>query len=87
MKKIIYGVGLYQVGTQVSRFVQSNINLAAEKKEERLQETFGKGEWAVITGASEGIGRDYALQLAKAGFNLILVSRTTANLERVASEA
>ena len=71
----------------MSRFVQSNINLAAEKKEERLQETFGKGEWAVITGASEGIGREYALQLAKAGFNLILVSRTTANLERVASEA
>lgn len=67
--------------------MQSNVNLSAENKEKRLQETFGKGEWAVITGASEGIGRDYALQLAKAGFNLVLVSRTTANLERVATEA
>ena len=67
--------------------MQSNVNLSAENKEKRLQETFGKGEWAVISGASEGIGRDYALQLAKAGFNLVLVSRTTANLERVATEA
>ena len=67
--------------------MQSNVNLSAENKEKRLQETFGKGEWAVITGASEGIGRDYALQLANAGFNLVLVSRTTANLERVATEA
>jgi len=63
------------------------VNLAAENNDARLQETYGKGEWAVITGASEGIGREYALQLAKAGFNLVLVSRTTANLERVATEA
>ncbi|KAK0949111.1 hypothetical protein LTS01_025882, partial [Friedmanniomyces endolithicus] len=31
---------------------------------------FGKkGTWAVITGASDGIGKEYALQLAKTGFN------------------
>jgi hypothetical protein len=61
MKKIIYGVGLYQVGTQVSRFAKSINNLAQEHKDSRLQETFGEGEWAVITGASEGIGKEYAL--------------------------
>jgi 17beta-estradiol 17-dehydrogenase / very-long-chain 3-oxoacyl-CoA reductase len=44
----------------------------------------GKGEWAVVTGASEGIGEEYALQLAKSGFNLVLISRTQANLEKVA---
>lgn len=35
----------------------------------------GKGAWAVITGASEGIGREFSLQLAKKGFNVLVISR------------
>ena len=35
----------------------------------------------MITGASEGIGFAYAVELAKAGFNLTLVSRSISNLE------
>lgn len=45
-----------------------------------------KGNWAVITGASDGIGKEYALQLAKKGFNIVLVSRTESKLELVATE-
>jgi 17beta-estradiol 17-dehydrogenase / very-long-chain 3-oxoacyl-CoA reductase len=40
----------------------------------------------LITGASDGIGKQYALQLAKAGFNVILVSRTVSKLEGLSSE-
>ncbi|KDQ55016.1 hypothetical protein JAAARDRAFT_60023 [Jaapia argillacea MUCL 33604] len=35
-----------------------------------------KGSWAVITGASGGIGREFAIQLAKAGFNVLVASRS-----------
>ncbi|KAH8115472.1 3-ketoacyl-CoA reductase, partial [Phellopilus nigrolimitatus] len=42
--------------------------------------------WAVITGATDGIGKEFALQLAKAGYNILLVSRTTGKLNAVASE-
>lgn len=45
-----------------------------------------KGSWAVVTGSSDGIGREYALQLAKKGFNLILVSRTASKLASLSSE-
>ncbi|KZZ95326.1 3-ketoacyl-CoA reductase [Moelleriella libera RCEF 2490] len=44
------------------------------------------GSWAVITGASDGLGKEYASQLAAKGFNLVLVSRTQAKLEALAKE-
>ncbi|KAG8130723.1 hypothetical protein E2320_017367, partial [Naja naja] len=44
------------------------------------------GEWAVITGAGDGIGRAYSLELAKHGLNVVLISRSLKNLEKVALE-
>ncbi|CCG84133.1 protein of unknown function [Taphrina deformans PYCC 5710] len=43
-----------------------------------------KSAWAVITGASDGIGAEFATQLAKAGFNVLLVSRTQSKLDSLA---
>ncbi|KAL0933437.1 3-ketoacyl-reductase [Colletotrichum truncatum] len=49
--------------------------------------TYGKpGTWAVVTGASDGLGKEYAYQLASKGFNLVLVSRTQSKLEALAHE-
>ena len=41
---------------------------------------------SVVTGATDGIGKEFALQLAKAGFGIILVSRTESKLKSVAEE-
>jgi len=44
------------------------------------------GKTALVTGAGRGIGRAVAMALADAGAELVLVSRTAAQLEEVAGE-
>ncbi|KAH9851391.1 3-ketoacyl-CoA reductase [Lenzites betulinus] len=46
----------------------------------------GKGAWAVVTGASEGIGREYALQLAQQGFNVVVSARNASALASLVTE-
>jgi len=45
-----------------------------------------KGAWAIVTGASDGIGKAYSFELAKRGFNVFLISRTKSKLDAVAEE-
>ncbi|XP_052898020.1 inactive hydroxysteroid dehydrogenase-like protein 1 [Anopheles moucheti] len=44
------------------------------------------GKWAVITGASDGIGKGYAHYLARKGMSIVLVARNEAKLAKVAAE-
>lgn len=56
-------------------FIAEEVNL--------LQKYGGEKSWAIITGASDGIGAEIAIQVAKRGFNVVLVSRTRAKLDKV----
>ena len=43
-------------------------------------EKYGKNSWALITGGSDGIGKAVAIELARAGFNILVASRTESKL-------
>uniref|UniRef100_A0A3Q0SV26 Hydroxysteroid (17-beta) dehydrogenase 12b n=1 Tax=Amphilophus citrinellus TaxID=61819 RepID=A0A3Q0SV26_AMPCI len=41
------------------------------------------GKWAVVTGATDGIGKAYAEELARRGFAIVLISRSQEKLDDV----
>jgi short-subunit dehydrogenase len=44
------------------------------------------GPWAVVTGASSGIGREFADQAASAGINVVLIARRLATLHEIGAD-
>ncbi|VDP71587.1 unnamed protein product [Schistosoma mattheei] len=44
------------------------------------------GEWAIVTGATDGIGKVYAEELANDGLKIMLISRNEEKLLSIADE-
>lgn len=61
-----------------------NIKVARTRRQERWRARYGP--WAVVTGASDGIGRELARRLAEAGLNLVLVARHRGALDQLATD-
>lgn len=45
-----------------------------------------QGKWAVVTGATDGLGKAFAKALAEKGLDIVLVSRSMSKLKDVAAE-
>ncbi|KAH8378411.1 hypothetical protein KR093_011209 [Drosophila rubida] len=57
-----------------------------EDKEKYVSLKERYGCWAAVTGSSDGIGKEYAKELARQGINVILIARNKDKLEAVAKE-
>ncbi|KAL2012493.1 hypothetical protein VTN00DRAFT_18 [Thermoascus crustaceus] len=82
---VLLATGGLVVGCKVLTFLRVLLSLFVLPGKS-LRKFGPKGSWALITGASDGIGKEFALQLARAGFNLVLVSRTASKLTALADE-
>jgi len=64
--------------TFLSYYFINSIRLIWNKflnSEKNLIGRYGQGTWAVITGAAEGTGKAFSTELAKRGFNLVLLDK------------
>lgn len=60
------------------KLVAPNLGLAIDLRTQ--------GRWAVVTGATDGLGKAFAKALAKKGLDIVLVSRSMSKLKDVAAE-
>ena len=75
-------VGTYYLGSQIYAGLRGLTKYCLLPRR-NLKERYGGG-WALITGASDGLGKQYALELARSGFNIILMARSSQKTEAVA---
>ena len=77
-------VGTYYLGRQLYSGLRGLTKYCLLPRR-NLKERYGGG-WALVTGASDGLGKQYALELARSGFNIILMARNAEKTEAVAKE-
>lgn len=71
-------IGLYYLSKVISNIYKTFLRPGKNLKK--------LGKWAVVTGATDGIGKAYAMALAKKGMNVLLISRTESKLQDVKKE-
>uniref|UniRef100_A0A182W9Y0 Steroid dehydrogenase n=1 Tax=Anopheles minimus TaxID=112268 RepID=A0A182W9Y0_9DIPT len=86
---ILVWIGAYASAVWLYQNLRSPVLLVYESLKQlvfrqKLSDRYGK--WAVITGASDGIGKGYAHYLARHGMAIVLIARNEAKLTKVADE-
>jgi 17beta-estradiol 17-dehydrogenase / very-long-chain 3-oxoacyl-CoA reductase len=72
-------VGLLVVGRWLARLAFALYCHCAKLGD--LPARYGAGSWAVVTGGSDGIGFGFCQELAAAGMNVCLVSRSAKKMQ------
>ncbi|KAI8967617.1 hypothetical protein BDF20DRAFT_900311 [Mycotypha africana] len=83
---VFAAIGVAYIGYKLLSLLKTVFDVYIAKGTSLKKFGAGQGSWAVVTGATDGIGKEFALQLAKNKFNIFLISRTPAKLEAVAKE-
>ncbi|KNZ54731.1 uncharacterized protein VP01_2872g6 [Puccinia sorghi] len=60
--------------------------VAEDNKDRKTLPTKNLSSWAIVTGPTNGIGKEFAIELAKQGFNLFLIGRNVNKLNTLQAE-
>jgi 17beta-estradiol 17-dehydrogenase / very-long-chain 3-oxoacyl-CoA reductase len=82
-RQFIFVLGLFVVAKYVFDFLHG-IYAHFFRPGKNLVKSYG--QWAIVTGATDGIGKGMAFELARKGCNIILISRTPSRLEECKNE-
>ena len=86
-RKIILTLGGLSLLSLLYKFVRTFYYLTRDLLPKRnLIQRYGKGSYAVVTGATSGIGKSVAIRFGELGFNVVLISRTEEKLKETREE-
>ncbi|GMM33649.1 ketoreductase [Saccharomycopsis crataegensis] len=83
---VAFALGLAKLTTVSLSFASLLLDLFVVAKTDFAPYGSKNHTWAIVTGASDGLGKEFAYQLAKKGFNVLLVSRTPSTLQQLSEE-
>ena len=73
-RRLAYLVGCYTIGYQVYDMTYASVMHNA-REPVALRERYGNGSWVVISGASDPVGRAFALRFLQNGFHVYLLGQ------------
>ncbi|KAH8271693.1 hypothetical protein KR044_001191 [Drosophila immigrans] len=81
-------IGLYAIICYLYKQLRTPLQLLKIRlfKDQKLSLKERFGDWAAVTGSSDGIGKEYAKELARQGINVVLIARNEEKLKAVAKE-
>ena len=56
------------------------------RKRTDLPKVFGEGSWVIVTGSTDSIGYEFCFELARQGFNLVMLGRNAQKLKETSAE-
>ena len=71
--------------SNLPKYLSTLYTYLKSSKRRNLKQIYG-GEFAVITGASFGLGKEYSKELARQGYNLVIIARKQDDLDSLARE-
>ncbi|KAK1752799.1 putative short chain dehydrogenase protein [Echria macrotheca] len=81
------GLGILTAGIVAAATIDTILPFLRPSQLQRyLYSRNGKPAWALVTGASDGIGKAFSHELASKGFNVVLHGRNPAKLQKVKQE-
>lgn len=83
---LVYSILLERHNKQQFYLKENYGQWAGEQDEEKKERFLNPIFVLAVTGSTDGIGKAYARELARLGFNIVLISRTEEKLKNVAQE-